>query len=73
LLQAIERGHNVKALVRDPSKLDVSFANLEVVQGDVLDQIQVSSCSRVKMPRSWRSAASRGKKSDRAPPEPETS
>jgi uncharacterized protein len=42
LLQGIERGHQITALVRDPSKLDVSFANLSVVQGDVLDTKQVS-------------------------------
>ena len=43
LLQAIERGHSVRALVRDPSKLDVSFANLEVVQGDVLNANHVTA------------------------------
>ncbi len=37
LLQSIERGHSVTALVRDASKLDVSCANLNVVQGDVLN------------------------------------
>ena len=37
LVQGIERGHHVTALVRDPSKLEVSFANLNVIQGDVLD------------------------------------
>ncbi len=41
LLQGIERGHQITALVRDPSKLDVSFANLNVVQGDVLNPNQV--------------------------------
>jgi uncharacterized protein YbjT (DUF2867 family) len=41
LLQGIERGHQVTALVREPSKLDVSFANLQVIQGDVLNQNQV--------------------------------
>jgi putative NADH-flavin reductase len=43
LLQAIERGHTVKVLVRDLSKLDVSYANLEVVQGDVLNANQVAT------------------------------
>jgi putative NADH-flavin reductase len=41
LLQGIERGHQVTALVREPSKLDISFANLQVIQGDVLNQNQV--------------------------------
>jgi putative NADH-flavin reductase len=41
MLQGIERGHSITALVRDPSKLDVSFANLHVIQGDVLNLNQV--------------------------------
>lgn len=43
LLQAIEPGDTVTALVRDPSKLDVSYANLTVVQGDVLNSAQVAT------------------------------
>ena len=50
LLQAIERGHSVRALVRDPSKLDV-------VQGDVLNANQVTA-----MLHSWRWAANQGKR-----------
>ncbi len=41
LLQGIERGLHITTLVRDPNKLDVSFANLNVVQGDVLNPKQV--------------------------------
>ena len=39
--QALERGHTVTALVRDPSKLQSSHALLTVVQGDVLDEASV--------------------------------
>ena len=37
VLQALEAGHNVTALVRDPTKLKLQHANLEIVKGDVLD------------------------------------
>jgi putative NADH-flavin reductase len=37
LRQALERKHEVQALVRNPSKLEVSNPNLTVLQGDVLD------------------------------------
>ena len=39
--QAIERGHAVTALVRDPSKLQNAHALLTVIQGDVLDAASV--------------------------------
>lgn len=36
LQQALDEGHSIKALVRDPGKLDVKHPNLTVVPGDVL-------------------------------------
>lgn len=35
--QALEQGHTVTAFVRDPAKLDIKHANLQVIQGDVMD------------------------------------
>ncbi len=35
--QALEHGHTVTVFVRDPSKLDTSHANMQVMQGDVMD------------------------------------
>jgi uncharacterized protein YbjT (DUF2867 family) len=37
LRQALESGHDVRALARTPAKLEVSNAKLTVLQGDVLD------------------------------------
>lgn len=37
LLRALEQGFDVRALVRDPSKLTASSPHLTVIQGDVLD------------------------------------
>lgn len=39
--QALERGHEVTALVRDPARLHVDHPHLRVVQGDVLDAAAV--------------------------------
>ena len=39
--QALARGHEVKALVRDPSKLSMSRDGLTVIRGDVLDGAKV--------------------------------
>ena len=39
--EALERGHRVVALTRDPSKLDIEHENLETVSGDVLDPAAV--------------------------------
>ena len=39
---ALARGHEIKALARDPSKLGISDVNLEVIQGDVLDATKVA-------------------------------
>jgi putative NADH-flavin reductase len=41
IAQALEQGHHVTALVRDPARLPVSHTNLTVVQGDVLDDAPV--------------------------------
>ena len=38
---ALNNGYEVKALVRDPSRLDLQHSNLEVIQGDVLDPAKV--------------------------------
>ncbi len=40
--QALERGFEVRALVRDPAKLDVSQENLLVIRGDVLNATDVA-------------------------------
>jgi putative NADH-flavin reductase len=44
LAQALERGDEVRALVRDPGKLDVSDPGLTVIAGDVLDPTAVADC-----------------------------
>lgn len=35
--QALEQGHMVTAFARDPVRVDIKHANLQVIQGDVLD------------------------------------
>ncbi len=42
VLQALEQGHQVKALVRDPAKLDIKHDGLTIIQGDVLNQDKVA-------------------------------
>ena len=39
--QALEQGHMVAAFARDPVRVDIKHANLEVIQGDVLDPASV--------------------------------
>jgi putative NADH-flavin reductase len=39
--QALDKGHQVTAFVRDPAKLGIKHANLQIVQGDVMDLIAV--------------------------------
>lgn len=39
---ALERGHEVRALARDPAKLDVSQDNLLVIRGDALNAADVA-------------------------------
>jgi putative NADH-flavin reductase len=36
--QALERGHEVTAFVRDPARLDITHEHLSVVQGDIKDK-----------------------------------
>ena len=44
--QALERGHIVTALVRDPSALGVEHPRLQVVRGNVLDYASVEAAVR---------------------------
>ena len=44
--QALERGYEVTALVRNPSRLQVEHQQLKVVQGDVLDYDSVEAAVR---------------------------
>jgi putative NADH-flavin reductase len=46
IAQALERGHAVTALVRNPSKLELKHPQLTVVQGDVLDYHSVEAAVR---------------------------
>ena len=42
LKKALDKGYQVKALVRTPSKLDIAHPSLTVVKGDILDQEAVN-------------------------------
>ena len=42
LKAAIEEGHEVTALVRDPAKLNISNPKLKVIKGDILDPSSVA-------------------------------
>src|SRR5262245_10165075 len=44
--QALERGHAVTALARDPSRLTTAHPDLRVVQGDVLDAASLDAAVR---------------------------
>jgi putative NADH-flavin reductase len=44
--QALERGYEVTALVRDPSRLQIAHPRLTVVQGDVLNEGSVGAAMR---------------------------
>ena len=44
--QALERGHSVRAFVRDPGKLDIAHADLAVTVGDVSEYAPVESAVR---------------------------
>ena len=39
--QALEQGHMVTALARDPVRVDIKHADLQVIQGDVMDPASV--------------------------------
>jgi putative NADH-flavin reductase len=43
LKAAIEEGHEVTALVRDPAKLNASILRLKVIKGDILDPSAVAT------------------------------
>jgi uncharacterized protein len=40
--EALDRGHHVTAIVRDPSRVDATHERLQLRQGDVLDRAQIS-------------------------------
>lgn len=40
--QALEKGYEVTAFVRNPAKLEVMHENLNIVQGDAFNQAEVS-------------------------------
>jgi putative NADH-flavin reductase len=42
LKEALNRGHEVTAIVRDPSKLAYNSPSLQIVQGDIFDPDQIS-------------------------------
>ncbi|NIT61650.1 MAG: NAD(P)H-binding protein [Aliifodinibius sp.] len=44
--QALEQGHTVTAFARDPVRVDIKHANLQVIQGDVLDPTSVEKAVR---------------------------
>jgi uncharacterized protein YbjT (DUF2867 family) len=44
--QALERGHDVVALARNPAKLDVTHDRLRVVKGDVMDPSTLDAAVR---------------------------
>jgi putative NADH-flavin reductase len=44
--QALERGHEVTALVRNPARLGIEHPRLKVVRGDVLDYASVEAAVR---------------------------
>jgi len=44
--QALERGYEVTALVRNPARLPVEHARLTIVRGDVLDEAGVATAVR---------------------------
>jgi putative NADH-flavin reductase len=46
VVQALERGSAVTALVRDPSRLQIDHPQLTVIQGDVLDCASVEAAMR---------------------------
>jgi uncharacterized protein len=41
--EALDRGHRVTVIVRDPGKVDARHERLQLRQGDVLDSAQISS------------------------------
>ena len=41
--QALDRGHEVTALARNPAKIQLQHENLKVVRGDVLDEVSIDA------------------------------
>ncbi|MEU9121802.1 NAD(P)H-binding protein [Streptomyces sp. NPDC048506] len=48
LSEALRRGHQVTAVVRDPAKITTSHSNLTVATGDVLDPASVAAAAEGK-------------------------
>ncbi|MFI7098544.1 NAD(P)-dependent oxidoreductase [Streptomyces sp. NPDC050161] len=48
LQEALDRGHQVTAVVRDPAKLTTSHPNLTVTTGDILDPASVAAVAKGK-------------------------
>ncbi|ARF59483.1 NAD(P)-dependent oxidoreductase [Streptomyces gilvosporeus] len=48
LNEALQRGHQVTAVVRDPAKITTSHPNLTVTTGDVLDPASVAAVAKGK-------------------------
>ena len=46
VMQALERGYAVTALVRDPARLQVDHPQLTIIKGDVLDEHAVEAAMR---------------------------
>ncbi len=46
VVQALERGYAVTALVRDPSRLKINHPQLAVIQGNVLDSASIAEAMR---------------------------
>jgi uncharacterized protein YbjT (DUF2867 family) len=42
--QALQQGHQIRALVRQPDKLGSRQSEISVIEGDVLDQASVDAC-----------------------------
>jgi len=43
LKEALDRGHQVKAIVRNPENITIKDDNITVIKADVLDQAQVTA------------------------------
>ena len=44
--QALDAGHNVRAYVRNPAKLDLTHPNLRVITGELTDHVAVRRAVR---------------------------
>jgi putative NADH-flavin reductase len=41
--QALAKGHDVKAFVRNPDKIKISHPNLQIVKGDLSDKVAIQN------------------------------